>query len=172
VSGPIVQITERPLGLDAVPPVLAPLHVHWERVRGARLMPAREDIDPVELRQVIHYVSLLEVSPPRFVFRIVGANFGRRPGGPRDRQDTAGLRPRAWREMIERHLAEVCRLGRPTLHAVTLTLSDATLSYASLLLPLSKDGATANMLLLGASFDTTANDQFWCQYDDPDEEHA
>lgn len=162
---PTIRIEETRLGLDDIPPELIPLYSHWEKKRGRQDMPARADIDPVELRQVIQYVSLVEFSAPRFVFRIVGANFGRRPGGPRDRRDTSGLQPQPYREMIERQLGEARELRRPTVYAVRLSLAHASLSYRSLCLPLARDGENPNMLLFGADFDVATNDRFWCGYD-------
>ena len=52
------------------------LHAHWEQVRGARLMPARADIDPSAIKPLLPYIVIAEVfhDPLRVRYRLVGTS--------------------------------------------------------------------------------------------------
>jgi hypothetical protein len=53
---------------------LARLYAYWNAVRGQRRMPAREDIDPVALRDILPHIVMVDVErePLRFRYRLVG----------------------------------------------------------------------------------------------------
>lgn len=50
------------------------LYDYWTRIRGDRLMPRRQDIDPVDVWSLLPYVHLSEwhINPDRVFFRIAG----------------------------------------------------------------------------------------------------
>jgi hypothetical protein len=50
------------------------LHDYWQRVRGDRPMPRREDIDPLEIWSLLPYVHVTEwhTNPDRVFIRITG----------------------------------------------------------------------------------------------------
>lgn len=50
------------------------LYSYWNRLRGARLSPAREDIDPSEIRHILADTMILEVDQERqFPVRVSGS---------------------------------------------------------------------------------------------------
>ncbi len=50
------------------------LYSYWNRLRGARLSPAREDIDPSEIRHILADTMILEVDEERqFPVRVSGS---------------------------------------------------------------------------------------------------
>jgi hypothetical protein len=53
---------------------LARLYAYWYAARGRRLMPAREDIDPAALRDILPHIVMVDVErePLRFRYRLVG----------------------------------------------------------------------------------------------------
>ena len=53
---------------------LARLFAYWSHMRGARLMPSREDIDPAALRDILPHIIMVDVErePLRFRYRLVG----------------------------------------------------------------------------------------------------
>ncbi|HXL98743.1 MAG TPA: PAS domain-containing protein [Rhizomicrobium sp.] len=55
-------------------PVLNFLHGYWDNKRGARLMPARADIKPTELKDHLGWISMLDVLPQArdFRYRLIG----------------------------------------------------------------------------------------------------
>ncbi|NJM92673.1 MAG: PAS domain-containing protein [Rhodospirillaceae bacterium] len=58
-------------------PKILRMHEYWLAKRADRLMPARSDIDPLELRDCLGNLCIVEVtgdSPPRFRFRLDGSS--------------------------------------------------------------------------------------------------
>jgi hypothetical protein len=55
---------------------------YWESKRAGRLMPARADIDPVDIPYALGYIMMVDVhhDPLRFYFRLVGTRTPRRHG--------------------------------------------------------------------------------------------
>lgn len=53
-------------------PTLSFLHAYWDGKRGARLMPARADIKPAELKDHLGWISMLDVLPGDFRYRLIG----------------------------------------------------------------------------------------------------
>jgi hypothetical protein len=47
---------------------------YWERIRGSRNMPRREDLDPVDIPRLLPFVMLVDVltEPLDFRFRLIG----------------------------------------------------------------------------------------------------
>ena len=58
------------------------LYRYWEGKRRGRTMPARADIDPLELRQQLANLILVDVagSPPQFRIRLAGTDIVSRYG--------------------------------------------------------------------------------------------
>jgi hypothetical protein len=58
-------------------PPLRSLHAYWNRKRAGRLMPTRADIDPVELRQHLGNLVLIEPVPAEddFRYRLIGTTW-------------------------------------------------------------------------------------------------
>ncbi|MFO0989620.1 MAG: PAS domain-containing protein [Alphaproteobacteria bacterium] len=135
-----------------IEPGLRALHAYWSVKRGARPMPARADIDPVEVPRLLPHLMLVAVSddPPRFRFRLVGTEIVARYGDE--------LTGRALDEIdlggeigsIQSQYEETVRAAAPTYcrHAIE-TRQGKYLRYERLLLPLSSDGIRVDMLLGG-----------------------
>lgn len=168
------DIVEARLELADLPSEIRPLFAYWRKQRNDRLMPSRAQIDPTDLRAMLRYTSLVEITPaPRnFLYRVIGTNLSHRPGGPRDRRNTTELRPERYRQMVERHYGEACDLRRPTLYGVKLSFKDVQLTYRRLILPLANDGANPNMLLIGSVFDLGENERFWRRYGEEEQRAA
>lgn len=47
---------------------------YWHRIRGARRMPSRKDLDPLDIPELLPYVMLIDVlrDPLDFRFRLLG----------------------------------------------------------------------------------------------------
>ena len=57
-------------------PRLAALYDYWDGKRAGRAMPARADIDPVEMRAWLGHLLLIEIAEDgRFVYRLYGTAF-------------------------------------------------------------------------------------------------
>src|SRR5271165_4002420 len=56
------------------------LYAYWQAKRGARLMPARSDIDPADIPALLPYVMLIEKAGNQFLYRLVGSGVVREVG--------------------------------------------------------------------------------------------
>ena len=59
--------------------LIAGLEGHWNALRGRRVMPQREEVDPVELVPWLPYLSIMELhdEPFRVRYRVVGTEVAR-----------------------------------------------------------------------------------------------
>lgn len=123
---------------------------YWQRLRGDRTMPARRDIDPVDIPGLLPYVLLVDVDdePVAFRYRLVGSIIVSR--SVRDytgmnMTDLPAQRPpsRLWdlylRSVTERQPVAMLipRLGHE---------EDPAYSVSILAAPLSSDGTVVDML--------------------------
>ena len=60
-------------------PTLAAVHAYWLAKRGSRTMPARADINPVELREHLGWIMMIEVMDncSDFRYRLIGTKVTR-----------------------------------------------------------------------------------------------
>jgi len=130
-------------------PKLQRLLRYWDDKRGARPMPARIDIDPLEIPDLLPHVFLIDVGydPLEFRFRLAGTEvnklFGEEvTGKATDEIGTTRLRP-----VFKEVYGEVIKTRRPAAATSTYEGHNRYLVYARLLLPLSADGETIDMLL-------------------------
>ena len=138
------------------------LYRYWLGKRRERPMPARGDIDPLEIPgDIWPYTMLLDVvwedRAPRFRYRRVGDVFwrssGREPTGLFINDvlpETAGYRRYVvgiYEEMVWR------RRAMYTENSFTLEGRDGGMSVKRISLPLSNDGETVNMVLAAHVFE-------------------
>lgn len=148
---------------DQLSPFLQKPFDYWLAKRGVRSMPARADIDPVEMRAWLPQTLLAEpLADGDFRFRLVGTD----------------VRNRLGREMTGRRLSELpvpadqlriliaeyrsAVTGRaPThhFHDHPKEHPGTPIRFGRLLLPLSADGETVD-LLLGVRHDRLGDPQF------------
>jgi hypothetical protein len=123
------------------------LHDYWQELRGARLMPARRDIDAVEIWSLLPYIHVSEwhENPDRVRYRVAGtevvASIGREISGhwltdfhtdPKDIAETMTL----YRQVVARRAPIIGRtLGSMQRLGVE--------SFEWILCPLSEDGGAA-----------------------------
>lgn len=135
-----------------IEPRLRTLHDYWSAKRRGRRMPARPDIDPVEVPRLLSNLMLVSVSgdPPRFAFRLVGTEIVARYGAELTGRDLDDLDLGTELGSVRSQYEETVREAAPTYcrHAIE-TKSGKYLRYERLLLPLSRDGAHVDMLLGG-----------------------
>ena len=127
------------------------LYDYWNSRRGTRAMPARGDLDPVDLKAVLPLLMLIDVVPDerRYVYRLVGTREvemrGSDPTGKaiKDAYYAESAEESTW------YLDHVVRTREPVLYRGTYQpLSTRTQREDVLFLPLSKDGETVNMIMI------------------------
>lgn len=122
---------------------------YWERRRAGRLMPGRQDIDPVEMQDFLPRIALLDVMhrPMRFRYRVSGTGVCHiHPC------DTTGLwvdklEPEPYSAMLHEQYFDVARTGRPAMHLNIFSNHDCYHAYTHLLLPLARDHESTDMIL-------------------------
>jgi len=163
---PIFEITEQRVECAQLPPEMSPLLAYWDGKRSGGRMPRRRDIDPLEFKDFLGRVNLVEIKAPpeRFIFRVLGTRFPLRPGGARDGQGISIIPPAIYRNMLARQFEEGCALGAPTLYANTFVFDGMSYSYMRLMLPLGDDRETVDRLLLLSHGRYAEQDHFWAHW--------
>jgi len=147
---------ELPLSVAGDHARLTGLYRYWEKKRGERKMPARRDLRPEEMRDFLGYVVLVDVEsavPPRYRYRLVGSEIAGAYG-----RDLTGLyvddvQPLSYRNLLLRHYGRATELARPILHRVKfMEWTGKVHELIRLILPLSDDNQTVNMLLMTSAF--------------------
>lgn len=144
-----------PLALgDLKDEALRHLFEYWQARKNGKIAPARQDIDPTDLPDVLARIYLVEGvgEPPRFRVRLAGTEvvrrFGREVTGKYvDELDLDDLKGE-----ILGDYAEAVRHCRPVCTHLEFSRSDRlVMVYERLILPLSADGRTVDMLLCALS---------------------
>lgn len=142
-------ISDRHLPVEALDDVrLVRLFDYWTQKRGDRLMPGRSDIDPLDLKEHMGQLHLIDVLGPHdFRYRI----YGSRITNP-DLADMTGRSPSdyddtAFASMTMRHYQSCVDERAPVFHHVVGEIQLHRYEYKRLCLPLSKDGTVVNMIL-------------------------
>ncbi len=141
---------------DIVNPRLRRLYDYWAAKRGERAMPARADLDPVEMPFALGNVILAEVlpeTPPRFRIRLHGTTLTRYAGYDLTGRMLDEMPLPEFRELATRSFRKVARTGEPLHVLADRMLDDRPQRYEALLMPLSSDGIRVEMLLIGLVYD-------------------
>ena len=133
-------------------PDLVGLLSYWNRKRGEKFAPSRSAIDPGEIVSVLPRVKLVDVLHASdgkldFRFRLAGTAIGNILGTELTRLRPLDLQPPQFGTLVQEHYAQCVRERRPLLHKVEIDSLRRIHSYARLLLPLSSDGKTVDMLM-------------------------
>jgi len=131
-------------------PLLIEFCAYWHEKRGGKAMPARADLDPVEIPRLLPYIYLVNVhrDPLDFSYRLVGADVvantrenysGRRLSQIRD-QGTQGV--------LADIYAKVAQDGQVSVERILyVTAGGNRKYYENVVAPLSEDGRTVTMLV-------------------------
>lgn len=140
-------------------PTLAFLRAYWESKRRGRLMPARADIDPIEMKAHLGWIVLADVLPrlADFRLRLVGTlvtqYFLSDSTGKTIRESFAGAAPSVTKSV----LAAFRTVARERVPLRTFGnagwLGKEFLDFDLLLLPLSADGVNVNIVMGAFTFD-------------------
>ena len=136
-------------------PTLQRLYRDWESRRHGRDFPARGDFDVLELKYVIGQLALLDVGydPIRFRFRLHGTGISQRVGYEMTGKDVDDLPLPAVRSLVRRHYTAVIEQRVPLVELRERhTVDDRVVGNELLVLPLSRDGTTIDMLMVGVVF--------------------
>lgn len=133
-------------------PQLRQLYDYWDGKRGGRALPARADLEPIEMRFAIGNVILVDVidgEPLKFRFRLHGTNLAEQV-----RFDLTGKMldemPQAeFRELTRQSFTKVAQTKQPLHGERDRILDNRRRTYETIILPLSSDGERVDMILCG-----------------------
>ena len=137
-----------------VSPRLKRLHAYWDAKRGSRPMPARADIDPVEIPWILGNVSLIEVrGDGEFLWRLDGSNLTAFFGCEMTGRSISEYPYPAFIEKMRAALSAAVRAREPTSAIRRFASQMQKWDYESLYLPLSGDGQRVDMLMQAIEID-------------------
>ena len=125
------------------------LYSYWNRLRGARLSPEREEIDPAEIRHILADTMILEVDDERqFPVRISGTRLNALFLGEQRGKSFVSLFAPEEREAVSAMILSVIDGARPVVAGITAVPDDdAPANLELLLLPLRHHGKTHARIL-------------------------
>jgi hypothetical protein len=130
------------------------LYGDWETRRRGRLIPARADFDPLDLRYIIGNLSLLDVlrDPIRFRYRIHSTNMAQWHGFDLTGKEIDNC-PNAERgAQIKDHFTTVVDRQVPVVRVHEWRGGNGqVLRHEALVLPLASDGSTIDMIMSAVS---------------------
>ncbi len=142
-------------------PRLAALYDYWDAKRRGRPMPARADIDPLEMRPWLGNLLLIDVGETgQFLYRLYGTRFVDNFGHDMTGRSVDEL-PADQQERVRADYEGVCADGQPRARLYTALFDvpqpgtlqrrePQVVTWERLVLPLSDGAAHAAMLLVGA----------------------
>jgi hypothetical protein len=131
-------------------PTLERLLGDWEDRRRGRLMPARADFDPVDIKYVIGNLSLVDVQrdPLRFRFRVHATNIAARVGFDLTGKDVDAIADPHYRQLVRDHYLAVVDRRQPVVEFRDRVMTDKTCLHCEVLaLPLGDDGETVDRIM-------------------------
>jgi len=138
---PVAQIADRDLKR---------LHDYWMERRRDRSMPARADIDPLEIGYILGHLFLFDVLPgPKFRIRLQGSELTWWVGQELTGDLLDALPQPQLRTLAQASLAGVAALRRPSHWIGNHDLDGVRRHYEALLLPLSSDGTSVDVVIAG-----------------------
>jgi len=125
---------------------------YWKSKQGDALSQPPAAIDPIEMPHLLPLVMLADVetaegSAPAFRYRISGTGIRAVHGYDPTRLRPIELTPRIYGQLIDAHYRAAVAARQPLAHVIVMITNLKQRSYARIILPLSNDGATINMLM-------------------------
>ncbi len=124
---------------------------YYENIRGGRPCPSRADFEPSDIPNLLEYVSLIDVcdTTPRFIYRLVGTGVVRLLGKELTGHPVGtGVKTTEIGSVLDRY-ANVADTMTPFYHLDLLQEENNDYTEVErVMLPLSDDGTTVNMILV------------------------
>jgi hypothetical protein len=146
-------VKRRRLPLNEISPEdskLTAAYEYWQSKRRNGLLPARKDIDVIDLRPVIGKTHIVDVSrddPTNFQFRLYGSSVPEVMKSAPDKT-VADMMSKALQQSVIEDYTAVCFTGTPAYHHVVAMLDFIVHSYARLILPLAENGRQVDKLVV------------------------
>ncbi len=132
------------------------LLAYWHAKKGDRPAPTRADIDPTEIKPLLPHVGLVDVerAPLRFRFRLTGTEIVKGYGEELTGRYLDEVDLNLHQHEIIGDYVRAAESGEPSCAFLDYNRKDGRhLRYERMVLPLSSDGKTIDMLIGGCVFD-------------------
>ncbi|MEZ5667469.1 MAG: PAS domain-containing protein [Alphaproteobacteria bacterium] len=129
---------------------------YWETKRGGRAMPARADLDPCEIPELLPHVVLIDVAhdPVDFRYRLIGTNVDHHLWEPRTGQWLSQVPGQGRDSAFWQALADVAASGLPASGRIAYVGPHRDYDSAEdLIMPLSSDGDRVDMLFVTIAYE-------------------
>jgi hypothetical protein len=135
-------------------PTLRRFFEYYLAKAGERPFPARRDLDPVDFSYALGDITLIDVThdPLKFSFRLDGSRHVERFGFDLTGRSLDDFPFPEMRQAIYESYSDVVQGRVPRRYYRDLESSGRWFRYETLILPLSDDGETINMLISAISF--------------------
>ncbi|HWB49396.1 MAG TPA: PAS domain-containing protein [Stellaceae bacterium] len=137
-------------------PKLRRLYDYWDGKRQGRKMPARADLDPLDMTFIVGNVILVDIvdrSPPRFRIRLHGTNLVQRAGYELTGKMLDELPVTEYRKLAVQSFTQVATTAE-VLHGRRDRIFDGRIArYETVIMPLSDDGERVDRLIIGLIYD-------------------
>ena len=137
-------------------PTVAAIFAYWDSKRGARRMPSRADLDPVDLRSLVNNIALYDVVEPgpRYRVRLVGSDIAEFDGRNATGEWVGAGKPLQLVAQITGMLTDIVASRAPRFRSglVYWNRDKSYRCFESCFLPLSPDDRAVNMILNAVSF--------------------
>lgn len=142
--------------LEITHPKLQQLYDYWDGKRAGRRMPARAELDPLDMTFVIGNVILVDVidgSPPRFRIRLHGTNLAQRAGYELTGKMLDELPINEFRILAQQTFEKVATSGEPFRGRRDRIIDEKFVRYETVIMPLSDNGERVDRLIIGLIYD-------------------
>jgi PAS domain-containing protein len=143
------------------------LVAYWDAKRLGRAMPARRDLDVLDLRPWLGRLSLYEVlGDGDFRIRLRGTTMSLIPV-PNHASDgilVSRTKPSVFAEMGLTHYQQAYALERPTLHHIELGYDGFSYDYERVTLPLAEGAGLPPMVMTLIGVDVRRSREFWRRF--------
>jgi hypothetical protein len=121
---------------------------YWQSLRGSRAMPARRDLDPAAIKDLLPHVVIVERIADRFRYRLVGTEVVNRIGAENtgryfDELPALG----AYRAFMTRVYRTVCEDRRAVLSETDYDGAGKAAAIRRLSVPFAEDGAEVSHIV-------------------------
>jgi hypothetical protein len=131
-------------------------YLYWQGKRAGRLMPARPDIDPAEITDLLPWIMLIDVLPGDFRYRLIGTEVRQIAHRDYTGELLSAIEGKGPGSVVWSNCEEVVRRKAPFSRCPPYVGPEPHFRNAeNLLMPLSSDGAAVNMIFQVVSFDRT-----------------
>lgn len=142
-------ISDRQLPIEALDDDrLVRLLKYWTGKKGDRIMPGRSDIDPLELKEHMGQLHLIDVlGPDTFRYRIYGSRVTNPDMTDMTGKSASDYHDTAFASMTMRHYQCCVDARAPVFHHIVGEIQLHRYEYKRLCLPLSREGEQVDMIL-------------------------